>query len=67
MSEIVGNVEKDWEQMEGISKLEKYLNAYLTSQFVLQHDVPSDECLSEAKNVIDIIKTYERTGELIEV
>jgi hypothetical protein len=38
--------------MDGDTPLEKWLNAYLTSSFILKKAVPADECLSEAKTII---------------
>lgn len=46
------------EKMDGDNALEKELNAYLTCQFILQKNVPSDECLSEAKKIIRIVKQH---------
>lgn len=45
-------------EMDGDTDLEKILNAYLTKQFILSRDVPSDECLSEAKEILKIIEEY---------
>lgn len=41
------------EVMYGDTKLEKSLNAYLTKNFILPRSVPADECLSEAKELIE--------------
>jgi hypothetical protein len=40
------------EVMDGDTPLEKKMNALLTRTFILSRDVPADECLSEAKEVI---------------
>lgn len=44
------------ETMMGSTPLEKALNAYLTKQFIWSHDIPSDECLSEAREILDIVR-----------
>lgn len=46
--------------MDGDDLLERKLNAYLTKQFVLGSDVPSDECLEEARKVIAMVREYDR-------
>ena len=46
------------ERMEGDSPLEKELNAFLTIQFILSRDVPSDECLSEAKEIVQMFRRH---------
>lgn len=48
-----------WKKMLGETDLEKQLNSYLTTQFIGKFDVPSDECLLEAKRVIEIIRAYD--------
>ena len=48
--------------MEGDNLLEKRLNAYLTRRFVLSGGVPADECLSEARAIIAMVRTYDRDG-----
>jgi len=45
-------------EMDGDNELEKQINAYLTYRFVLTKNVPSDECLDEAKFIIELVKTY---------
>lgn len=47
-----------WQEMDGDTELEKRLNSYLTCQFILVDDVPADECLSEAKEIIELVKKY---------
>jgi hypothetical protein len=47
------------EHMDGDTLLEKQLNAYLTDTFVQSYDVPPDECLSEAKEIIAILRRYK--------
>lgn len=44
-----------WQDMAGDNELEKRLNSYLTVQFVIKEDVPYDECLSEAREIIKIV------------
>jgi hypothetical protein len=48
----------DWKDMDGDNDLEKQLNSYLTCRFILTASVPSDECLTEAKEIIDIIFSF---------
>ena len=45
--------------MAGNNELEKRLNKYLTSQFIGFHEVPEDECLTEAREVIKIVREYD--------
>ena len=45
-----------WKEMDGDTDLEKKLNSYLTCRFIISKDVPSDECLDEAKEIIRMIK-----------
>jgi hypothetical protein len=47
--------------MDGDTPLEKKLNALLTRSFILNRDVPADECLFEAKEILDMFanKTTE--------
>lgn len=47
-----------WEQMDGNNELEKKLNCYLTKQFVMPSNIPSDECLNEAKHIIILVSSY---------
>jgi hypothetical protein len=56
MSNIVDEVTP--ETMDGDTVLEKWLNSYLTSQFILSRSVPSDECLREAKYIIAKVLTF---------
>jgi hypothetical protein len=44
------------EHMDGDTLLEKQLNAYLTDTFVQSYDVPRDECLAEAREIILMLK-----------
>lgn len=56
MSKIVKEATKEY--MDGDNDFEKELNAYLTKQFIYSKDIPSDECLPEVKDIIEIIKKY---------
>lgn len=47
------------ETMDGDTDLEKHLNAYLTCQFIVSFNMPSDECLHEAKEVIAIVRKFD--------
>lgn len=44
-----------WTNMDGNNNLERKLNSYLTTRFITRQEIPSDECLSEAKEIINII------------
>lgn len=54
--EILKKVNKN--DMLGDNDLEKELNAYLTNQFIGTNNLPADECLKEAREVIAILKKY---------
>ena len=47
-----------WGEMAGATPLVKMLNAYLTVRFTVSRDVPADECLKEAMQVIAIVRAY---------
>lgn len=53
----------NWQRMDGDTPLEQMLNAYLTTQFILKHNVPADECLAEARKVIAIVRAYGDSGD----
>ena len=56
-----GKIVKDatkWKKMEGDTELEKRLNSFLTCWFVISQDVPADECIKEAKKIIEMVKQY---------
>lgn len=42
----------DWQEMDGSTPTVKRLNAYLTDAFIWSEDVPSDECLPEAEELL---------------
>lgn len=46
------------ETMDGESVLHKRLNAYLTKRFILDKDVPADECLAEADEIIKMVEDF---------
>jgi len=48
------NKKDSWREMDGDGDLEKKLNHYLTHQFILTHGVPADECLNEAKRILEM-------------
>ena len=50
-----------WEDMAGDSVLEKKINSYLTCRFISSLKVPCDECLSEAREIVKIIKQEYKT------
>lgn len=45
--------------MDGDTRLERELNAYLTRSFIGGRDIPADECLPEARDIIDLFKSGE--------
>lgn len=47
------------ETMQGDTPLEREINAYLTKQFIWPRDMPTDECLSEAKHIIALVDILE--------
>lgn len=47
--------------MDGDTLLERRLNAYLTKQFILDHDIPSDECLAEARKIIEMVEEFQES------
>lgn len=47
-----------YQTMAGDSYLEKWINAYLTTQFIVKGNVPPDECLREAKEIMNKIKAH---------
>lgn len=56
---IVEDVKKEWREMEGKDLRTKLINAYLTHQFILTGDVPSDECLREADKILSGEDVFE--------
>jgi hypothetical protein len=58
---LVGEVNES--TMDGSTDLEKMVNAYITKQFVLSRDVPSDECLDEARDIIKMVRDYYQDKE----
>lgn len=46
------------EKMDGNTLLEKQINAYLAKRFIYSRDVPADECLNEAREVIKMVEDY---------
>ena len=56
-----------WENMDGDSEIEKRLNSYLTCQFIMSQDIPSDECLSEAQYIIDMVRRHDKHYRLMKL
>jgi len=52
MPKMVDDVLVHWDQMTGKTDLHKQVNALLTAMMILRHDVPADECESEAAVVL---------------
>jgi hypothetical protein len=42
-----------WQDMDGNTNIEKQINSYLTCIFISKHNIPSDECLSETKAILE--------------
>jgi hypothetical protein len=38
--------------MDGSTPLHRWINAYLTKRFILSKNVPSDECIMEAHEIV---------------
>jgi len=49
------------DDMDGDTLLERTLNAFLANQFIfpVREGVPSDECLSEARDIIKMVRNYD--------
>lgn len=47
-----------WQDMAGDTELEKKINSYLTAMFINWKDVPVDECLDSAKDIIAIFEEH---------
>lgn len=43
---------RNWAEMDGDTDLEKKINSILTHRFIWTKDVPTDECLVEAKHLV---------------
>ncbi len=41
------------ETVQGNTALERELNAFLTKNFIMSGDVPADECIDEARDIIE--------------
>jgi hypothetical protein len=48
------------DKMDGEGYLEKLLNSYLTTHFIGSKDIPSDECLGIAKDIIGLIREFDK-------
>jgi hypothetical protein len=46
--------------MDGDTATERWLNALLTSAYIGKSDLPSDECLSEAREIVGM---FEKDGQ----
>lgn len=58
--EITDNINAD--TMQGDTRLEREINAYLTKQFIWPRDMPTDECLDEARHIIELIDRHYDKG-----
>lgn len=54
-SRIVAEVTPD--VMDGDTALLRALNAYMTKNYIMSRDIPADECLSEAKEIVEMSNT----------
>lgn len=50
--------------MDGDTRQEKWLNAYLTSQYVITKAIPADECLGEARMIIKTLALMDTIDAL---
>ena len=64
-STMVADPIRDWQQMAGSTDLVKKLNALITTDQVLAHDVPHDECLTEAEWVVQMTEESDIAEFLI--
>lgn len=62
---IVADCILDWQDMEGTTDLIKKINSLLTSSFIGRHDVPSDECESDAEILVTFFHADDNWQELI--
>jgi hypothetical protein len=64
--EMVENVLRDWQKMDGDNETERKINSLLTSAYILGVNGPSDECLSETRYVLEhwLRESVEGEGEL---
>lgn len=54
-----------WRLMDGDSNLQKQMNSFLTSRFISDKNVPSNECLQEAQLIIEaVISYYKENGDV---
>jgi hypothetical protein len=51
---MVKDCVRNWAEMAGSDDLEKQANAMLTTLFISRHDIPDDECLTEARRLRQI-------------
>ena len=49
---------RNWWEMEGDTELEKKINSFLTVQYIFEKDVPADECLQEAKELLELVHAH---------
>jgi hypothetical protein len=62
---IVKDVLTNWRKMHGANSLEKRLNAFLTSYFVVS-EAPKDECIKLAQKIAKLKKpTWENVYKLL--
>lgn len=54
-----------WRHMSGDTELERAVNSYLTCQFIMRRNVPADECLTEAKEIIALVRHMNAKSILI--
>lgn len=48
-----------WDKMDGRDDLEKMVNGFLTGRFICRRQVPADECLSEARTIIMMVRQHD--------
>ena len=52
------------ETMNGNTPMEKAMNAFLTKSFIGSSDIPADECLTEARDVIGWYRAGSNTSPM---
>ncbi len=51
---MIDDVLLQWHKMSGLTDKHKQVNALLTAAFILRWDMPRDECLIEAVELVDL-------------
>ncbi len=54
-----------WQDMDGETPVVQKINSYITCAFILSQDMPADECLSEARVIVNKFKLHEATVDWV--